>query len=465
MAMRAAIYARISRDDHTNTGLGVARQEEDCREFAAARGWDVAEVFVDNDVSAYSGRVRPAYRRMLEAAKDGAVEVIVAWHPNRLHRSPLELEEFIDLVEASGVLVATVRAGDLDLASASGRMVARVVGAMARHESEEKSERLRRKALELARAGKVGGGGTRPYGFEADRVTVRAAEAAVIREASERVLAGDSMRSITTWMNTAGHLSPTGGDWSTNTVLRMLTSPRVAGLRQHRGDVIGEAVWPAILDRVTWERVRRILLDPARRAAPGPGRRYLLTGVLFCALCGKRLVARPKADGRKCVVCASGVNFGGCGKIRQLAEPLDRLIAQAIVNRADDPDVAVHASAVPTADHLALADELATVERRLAEVGVEWAEGRIDATMARAASERLTARLEALRRRLDASRPTAVARWAGKGVALREVWGDLHIDQQRSIVADYIDRIELGPLEPGRSTQVFWPGRVRITWR
>lgn len=465
MTMRAAIYARISRDDHTTTGLGVARQEEDCRQFAAARGWEVAEVFVDNDVSAYSGRVRPAYRRMLDAAKAGAIEVIVAWHPNRLHRSPLELEEFIDLVEASGVLVATVRAGDLDLASASGRMVARVVGAMARHESEEKSERLRRKALELARAGKVGGGGTRPYGFEVDRVTVRVGEAAVIGEAAGRVLAGDSMRSITTWMNTAGHLSPAAGDWSSNTVLRMLTSPRVAGLRQHRGEVIGEAVWPAILDRVTWERVRRVLLDPARRSASGPGRRYLLTGVLFCGLCGKRLVARPKADGRKCVVCASGVNFGGCGKIRQLAEPLDRMVAAAVVARADDPDVVARVLQVSTVDHLALADELADLERRMGEVGVDLAEQRITRAVAQAASAHLESQAEVLRGRLDAARPPAVGRWAGNGGELQRAWASMHIDQQRAVVAGFVERIEVDPLERGRSSQVFWPGRVRITWR
>jgi site-specific DNA recombinase len=51
----AAIYARIS-SDQDGRGLGVARQVEDCRKLASDRGWAVAEEYVDNDVSAYSGR-------------------------------------------------------------------------------------------------------------------------------------------------------------------------------------------------------------------------------------------------------------------------------------------------------------------------------------------------------------------------------------------------------------------------
>jgi DNA invertase Pin-like site-specific DNA recombinase len=45
--------------------LGVQRQVADCRKLASERGWVVAEEYVDNDVSAYSGKARSAYRRML----------------------------------------------------------------------------------------------------------------------------------------------------------------------------------------------------------------------------------------------------------------------------------------------------------------------------------------------------------------------------------------------------------------
>src|SRR4051794_16648550 len=114
MATQAAIYCRISQD-RSGDGLGVARQEDDCRALIDRLGWEIAGLFVDDDRSAYSGKRRPAYEDLLTELKVGMVDAIVAWHPDRLHRSPRELEDFIDLVEATGAAVATVQAGQYDL--------------------------------------------------------------------------------------------------------------------------------------------------------------------------------------------------------------------------------------------------------------------------------------------------------------------------------------------------------------
>ena len=66
----------------------------------------ISQYFEDNDRSAYSGKKRPAYERMLAAIQDRRLDAVVTWHNDRLHRSPRELEAFIDLVERSGVRVA-----------------------------------------------------------------------------------------------------------------------------------------------------------------------------------------------------------------------------------------------------------------------------------------------------------------------------------------------------------------------
>lgn len=145
----AAIYLRISQD-RDGSMLGIDRQREDCLELCMRHSWPVVEMSVDDDVSAYSKRKkRPGYRALLEALKDGRADAVVAWHPDRLHRSSLELEEFIEIVEAASAHVATVQAGELDLATATGRMTARVVGAVSRHESEHEAERIRRQLLML----------------------------------------------------------------------------------------------------------------------------------------------------------------------------------------------------------------------------------------------------------------------------------------------------------------------------
>src|SRR4051812_30453023 len=130
MAQQAAIYTRISKD-RTGAGLGVERQEDDCRALAASLGFDVAAVFVDNDLSAYSGKPRPGYDEMLRQIKSGRFDAVIVWHQDRLLRRVIDLEYYISTVEPRSVPTYTVRAGTLDLTTPAGRAVARTLAAWA----------------------------------------------------------------------------------------------------------------------------------------------------------------------------------------------------------------------------------------------------------------------------------------------------------------------------------------------
>jgi DNA invertase Pin-like site-specific DNA recombinase len=422
-------------------------------------------VFTDNDTSAYSGKPRPGYESLLAALEAGEVGAVVAWHPDRLHRSPRELERFIDLVQATGAEVATVQGGEYDLATASGRMAARIVGAVARHESEHKAERIARKHAELAQAGKVAGGGTRPFGFESDRVTIRPDEADVIRDLARRLAAGETVRGLCADLEARGVRTVTGKPWQHFTLKRMLTSPRIAGLRQHQGgaNVVGDAEWPAIVDRATWEACRRILTDPSRQPAMAP-RSYLLTGGLArCGLCSAALVARPKQDKRRCYVCASGVGFKGCGKIRQLAQPLEEFVSDAVAIALEGPGLAqaMDRDRGPVEEGVAV--ELADVERRLDELAETFADGDISRREWLAARQRIEARRDALAARVAAQgRTSALAVLDGPG-DLADRLNALTFDQRRAVVAAVVDRVVVGPAVRGRN--FFDPDRVTIEWR
>jgi len=210
------VYARIS-SDVLGEGLGVARQRQDCAALAECHGWTVVDTYVDNDVSAFSGKRRPEYERLLTDVRSGRVHGIVAWHTDRLHRSPRELETFIDLIEATKCSVDTVQTGELDLSTPSGRVMARTLGAFARYESEHKSARIRRKLEQNAVEGKHHGG-ERPYGWNPDRTTLCEVEAEWVRFATSQVLAGVSLRSIAKVMNERGSRNADGAPWSLSNV-------------------------------------------------------------------------------------------------------------------------------------------------------------------------------------------------------------------------------------------------------
>ena len=105
--MRTAIYTRISQDS-TGQQLGVQRQLDDCLALAERFSWEVVARYNDNDISAYGGRTRPGYQALCAALDAGKAQAVLAWHTDRLHRRPIEMEGFIDLCDRKGVDVRTV---------------------------------------------------------------------------------------------------------------------------------------------------------------------------------------------------------------------------------------------------------------------------------------------------------------------------------------------------------------------
>lgn len=201
----------------------MARQLEDCRKLAADRGWPIGDEYVDNDVLAYSGKPRRENAHTLSDLKSGARDAVIVYNLDRLHRRPVELEEFVALCESVGVRdVATVTA-DIDLGNDDGLFMARIFVAFAAEESGRKSARIRRKMLQNAEQG-LPHGSVRPFGYENDKITLRADEAKVIREMVDRYLAGASIRSLTIWLNDAEITPAVAKSWQTSAVRQILTS-------------------------------------------------------------------------------------------------------------------------------------------------------------------------------------------------------------------------------------------------
>ena len=73
------MYARISSDTE-GRALGVTRQLEDCRRLADSLGWPVAQEYIDNDLSAYSGKRRPAYEQLLADLANGLRDAVICYH-------------------------------------------------------------------------------------------------------------------------------------------------------------------------------------------------------------------------------------------------------------------------------------------------------------------------------------------------------------------------------------------------
>lgn len=459
----AAIYARIS-SDQDGTGLGVARQVEDCRVLADRVGWPVVAEYVDNDISAYSGKRRPRYRAMLADIRAGRVDAVLIYHLDRLTRRPVELEEFVETLSRSGARLKFV-SGDADITTGDGLLVLRMLAAVAANESDSKKRRLERKHRELAEQGvPLRGGRYRPYGYAEDRVTIVPEEAAVIRALVARYLAGEAWHSLTAWTQAQGIKTSTGGEFTTMSLRTMLLSARIAGLRSHGGQVVAKGQWEAIIDPADRDRMLA-LVESRKRSGRRTPRRYLLSGLMRCSRCGHRLYAAARAEGRR-YVCTQGPDHGGCGKIMIQAEPVEQLVTAGVLLRLTSPALADALAGRARDDEEAsrLAAQVQADQDKRTELAAMFANNELDRAEWRAARDVIDTRLRRSQHRL--AELTHTDALAGLDLAADDLaarFAELELERQHAIIATVVDHVVILPGK--RGTQFVDPARVEPVWR
>jgi len=445
---RPAIYARIS-DDREKDTLGVQRQIKQCRQLAHRMGWPEPAVFQDDDVSAFKKKQRLDWNRLTAAIRAGAVDGLLGVHPDRFTRSDLrDLEDLIDLLNDHHVIVETVNAGKYDLTTATGRMNARVIGSVARGESERISEKVRDKMVELREAGQHHG--RSPFGYRkaGKSLEVVPEQAAVVREVAERVIDGWSLRRICTDLNDRGISTQRGTTWKPTVVRDMVLRPTVIGWRSHKGERAAQGDWEPILDERTWERAGQILTDPARKTTR-PGRRYLLGGMIYTAA-GEPMHGHPSRVRNTTSYVGPGTTISQVRTDEEVLKQLWEHVAQLreLPQPADDDAERARAE-LDGAEA-----ELAALARRRQAREIEQVEYEVFAGP-------LRDRIAELRRKRVVARGPNLRSMATSPADLRAGWEDKNLSERRDILAGFIERVTIVPRTIASG---FDPNRVQVSF-
>lgn len=301
MTTSAAIYCRISRDAEGKQ-VGVENQEATCRELAEALGLEVSRVYVDNDrgASSLSKKKRPEFDAMVAAAERGEFGVILAYSMSRITRRPSEWETLITLAQKHGIEFAYKVSPRYDLNTADGRATARTVAAWDAAEAERTGERVQHnQAAKLAKGLDLGG--SRPFGFEANRTELRESEAKWVREAYRKVLdEHEAVYAVAKWLSEEG-VATTGTAklWTPRAVRALLLRPRNAGVLIVNGVEHPTDALPAIVSRDEWEAMTALLNNSDRKPKRGPRAVHLLSGIAKCGVCGYTLAHTVSRKGKK----------------------------------------------------------------------------------------------------------------------------------------------------------------------
>lgn len=501
----AAIYCRISAD-HEGRELGIERQEEDCRLLADRLGYQVYQVYIDNDISASTRtrKVRPEYQRMLRDARGGMFSAILAYTSGRITRKPREREDLIELAEECTIRFEYLRSPSLDLNTANGRMVARMLAAADANEAEQTAERVARSKLQAAQQGKDSGG-PRPYAYEEDRVTIRESEAATVKGCVARIIAGESQTAIVRNLNQRGIPSATGGRWNVANFKQTVTRRRFViieghtpgcaadcqvrhGIRVHSPaggqatEYVGE--WAGFIEPADYAHMMARFDEMGQKWAHGlaNGRKYLLSGLTRCGghlasgePCGAGMFgqARKLSNGKHQprYRCKGVDNFArevGCGKVFRDATALDEFVSECVLVRFDSPDIAKALTPEDDAGNAdALVKELSALNQRRRTLAAEHAlKPYEDYGIMRATIMGEIQRVEGELAKLHSAKARVLL---PQGQPLRAAWETAALEWKRDIIKLVVDRIIVHPgAAPGGATwngYRFRPELIEIKWK
>lgn len=502
---RAVLYLRQSMD-RDKQQEGIDRQRGRCRGVAEARGWEVVDEYVDNDVSASKPRkAGTAWHRLIGDLRAKRADVVIAVDQDRILRGIADLVTLLD----TGARIATVD-GELDLTTADGEFRATLAAGLARFEVQRKSERQKR-ANAHRRASGLPAGGRRAFGYTPLKSGASVTwpkrigadgrewpdyghephepEATAVRRGYAMLLGGAPLRAVARVWNTEGLTTTSGIPWEAYSVRNVLANPRYAGLvappRSSKDATAGHnlrlsdlepGTWEPLVTPETWAAARDLLADPTRRTSPGAMPASLLSGIATCGKCGAPMKA-GQAQGIRSYRCTESAHLS------RKRDDADHFIAHVVIERLSRADAAGLLIDEDAPDRDAIREQLLAKQQGEANVLALVAGGHTTLAKAEAMLRDLRAEIDALEAKLlDRGRAdvlgdvVAHGREAGDDVdarwsAVRDAWQALDIDRQRAIVRALLS-IEMHSPGKGSRTPRDAAGRLAhteatlmLTWR
>ena len=310
-----ALLLRVSSEEQRDRET-IEIQREFLKEYCRLYGLEIAEIYADDGVS---GTIplheRPEGRRLLEDAQAGKFTTLLVYRLDRLGRSLLVIVDAHDRLQAAGVSLRSATE-PIDTSNPSGRLIFQMLASFAEYERETIGERTRAGFHRALRNGKFPG--RLPYGYRLSPdergLEIIAEEAAVVREIIANIAEGSTLYAESKRPNNEGILSPGrrykngerkhGPTWSRTTVADFVHQSAYSGVHRvqigKEGEIIEREV-PPIVDPGLQKRAVAALEANKRRASPmrKNARKYLLSGLVRCGVCGFACAGRTTPDNGK----------------------------------------------------------------------------------------------------------------------------------------------------------------------
>ncbi len=292
---RVGIYCRVSTREQGESGISLKSQERRCVNYCDAHNYQVVDTFVDA-VSAKDLN-RPEMMRMIQAAKENKIDIIVALKLDRISRVPRDFYNLIEELELYKTGVVVVE-DQWDTTTPVGRMLVGILIQFAAFEREIGIERTKAATKQRALDGKPGGG-VPPLGY--DRVNkefhTNPTEAKIIKRIFGEYLSGIGPKRIADALNKDGfrnkkHYNPDGTlrnggrEFTEKHIHNFITNCLYCGRIHFKGEML-PGNHEAIVSEKDWNDAQKIVAINRDKKNLGNTKRdqFILAGLLSCGIC------------------------------------------------------------------------------------------------------------------------------------------------------------------------------------
>ena len=304
---KVAAYARISMESERMNHSLSAQISYYSSLIQKNPDWQYAGVFADDGISGTGIAKRDEFRRMIEAAENGEIDIILTKSIQRFARNTVDLLETVRHLKDIGVEVRFEKE-HINSMSGDGELMLTILASFAQEESRSLSENCKwgiRKRFEKG----IPNGHFRVYGYrwEGNELVIVPEEAAVVRRIFQNFLDGKSRLETEREFAAEGITTRDGCRWVDSNIKVVLTNVTYTGnlllqkefisdpiskqRKKNRGQLpqyYVEDTHPAIIDKATFDYVQE---EIARRKELGPRANKSLnltcfSGKLKCPFCG-----------------------------------------------------------------------------------------------------------------------------------------------------------------------------------
>lgn len=333
--LRVCAYARVSTDSEEQED-SLENQTAYYRQHIGSNPeWEFAGIYSDEGISGFVSR-RPGFQQMLADAREGKFDLILVKSISRFARNTQTLLEATRELKALGIGVV-FELQEINTLTSAGELMLTIKGAFFQAESESASQgaklMYRHKHERLEYSPRCAA----TYGYRPDEngnIVIDEEKAAVVRRIFDMAERGVWNSKIRDHLNKENITAPNGGQWDDTGIARVLhnvmykgdlilqkytkDSNRVKKLNQGEEDQ-----WyirdnhPAIVSPEQWDRVqeklaeRRKHLDTPLHPAPTTRRssrtQYPLSNMLYCPLCGEKLIHNWSCGTREYWACKTNL--------------------------------------------------------------------------------------------------------------------------------------------------------------